>query len=265
MYNKLQLAFKYLQYYITASNGKGHGIHSPFVFDFVMNVLIDKRSFYCYKTVEYIREELKQNDDLLTIEDFGAGSHTKQFHQRKISSVASSALKPAKFSQLLFRMVNHYQPKTILELGTSLGITTSYLACAKNDAHVITMEGAPSIASVAKQNFERLQLQNIEIVTGNFDNTLPDLLANVSTLDFVFVDGNHRKKPTLSYFKQILSKTNEQSVLIFDDIHWSEEMEEAWQEIKGHQSVTLSIDLFFIGIIFFRKENKEKQHFAIRF
>lgn len=265
MYGKLQLAFKYLQYYITASNGKGHGIHSPFVFDFVTNVLNDKRSFYCYKTIEYIREELKQNETVLAIEDFGAGSHTKQYHQRKVSSIASSALKPAKFSQLLFRMVDHYQPNTILELGTSLGITTSYLACAKNDARVITMEGSPAIASVAKQNFARLQLQNVELVTGNFDDTLPDVLATVSSPDFVFIDGNHRKQPTLNYFNQLLPKTNEHSVLIFDDIHWSKEMEEAWHLIKENERVSLSIDLFFIGIVFFRKENKEKQHFVIRF
>ena len=265
MYSKMQLALKYLRYYITASNGKGHGIHSPFVFHFVTDVLNDKRGFYCYKSIEYLREELKQNDTTLTIEDFGAGSHTKQFHQRKISSVAASALKPAKFSQLLFRMVNYYQPKTVLELGTSLGITTSYLACAKNDAQVITMEGAPEIASVAQQNFARLQVQNIELVTGNFDEKLPLVLTNISSLDFVFIDGNHRKEPTLNYFNQILSKVNEHSVLIFDDIHWSEDMEKAWQEIKSHESVTLSIDLFFIGIVFFRKENKEKQHFNIRF
>lgn len=265
MYSRLQLAFKYLRYYITASNGKGHGIHSPFVFDFVTNILSDKRGFYCYKTVEYIREELQQNDALLNIEDYGAGSHTKPLQQRTISSIASSALKPAKFSQLLFRMVNHYHPQTILELGTSLGITTSYLAYAKNDANVITMEGAPEIAAVAKQNFAKLQLKNIEQVTGNFDDTLPEVLQSLPSADFVFVDGNHRKKPTLTYFEQLLVKKSEHSVFIFDDIHWSREMEEAWQQIKAHEAVTLSIDLFFIGIVFFRKENKEKQHFAIRF
>ena len=200
------------------------------MFDFITNVLNDKRSFYCYKTVEYIREELKQNDTLLSIEDFGAGSHTKQFHHRTVSSIASSALKPARFSQLLFRMVNYYQPQTILELGTSLGITTCYLACAKNDAHVITMEGAPEIIAVAKQNFARLQLENIKTIPGNFDDTLPEVLQILPPTDFVFVDGNHRKKPTLTYFEQLLQKKASKSIFIFDDIHWSRDMEEAWQQ-----------------------------------
>lgn len=265
MYSKLQLASKYIKYWLTASNGKGHGIHSPFVFDFVTNVLNDKRSFYCYQTIEYLRADLKRNNTVLTVEDFGAGSHTKQYNQRTVSSIASSALKTPKFSRLLFRMVNHYQPNTILELGTSLGITTCYLACAKNDASVITLEGAPAVASAAKENFERLRLQNIQTITGNFDNTLPGVLQKLASVDFVFVDGNHRKEPTLNYFHQLLQKRNEYSVFIFDDIHWSKDMEEAWDIILQHEDVTLSIDLFFIGIVFFRKENKAKQHYIIRF
>ena len=265
MYSKLQLASKYIQFWLRASNGKGHGIHSPFVFDFVTNVLNDKRNFYCYETIEFLRNELKQNNTVITIEDFGAGSHTKQYNQRSISSIASSALKTPKFSRLLFRMVDHYQPSVILELGTSLGITTSYLAYAKSDANITTMEGAAAIASVAEQNFKRLRLQNIQIITGNFDDTLPDVLNKISVVDFAFVDGNHRKEPTLNYFRQLLSKANEHSVFIFDDIHWSKDMEEAWNEIKAHNAVTVSVDLFFIGIVFFRKENKAKQDFVIRF
>ena len=265
MYTKLQLLSKYIQYWLLASNSKGHGIHSPFVFDFVTNVLNDDRSFYCYQTIEILREELRANGTLLTIEDFGAGSHSKAQSQRTVASIAASAVKAKKFSRLLFRMVNYYGPKIILELGTSLGITTSYLASAKEDATVITMEGAGAVAAVAEQNFAKLYLKNIQLVRGNFDHTLVDVLQKITVVDFVFVDGNHRKAPTLFYFGQLLDKAGEQSVFIFDDIHWSKEMEEAWQEIKTHDAVTLSVDLFFIGLVFFRKENKEKQHFVIRF
>ena len=265
MYSKPQLALKFIRYWLTASSGKGHRIHSPFVFDFITHVLNDKRSFYCYETIEILREELRQNDTTLTIEDFGAGSHTKQFNQRSVASVASSALKPKKWSRLLFRMVNHYQPKTILELGTSLGITTSYLASANINATVVTMEGAPAVAAVAKQNFKTIGLQNIQLVTGNFDDALPSVLQQIPFVDFAFTDGNHRKKPTLHYFNQLLLKKHTSSIFVFDDIHWSKDMEDAWREIKLHEAVTLSIDLFFIGIVFFRQENKEKQHFVIRF
>ncbi len=265
MYSKLQLATKYIQYWLGASNGKGHGIHSPFVFDFVTRVMNDRRIFYCYESIESLRKQLQQNTTVLTIEDFGAGSRVSPTQQRTIASIAASALKPKKYSQLLFRMVNHYQPFNILELGTSLGITTAYLSCGKSDAHVITMEGSEAIAGVAQQNFQRLQLQNVELITGNFDDQLPGNLQRLSSVDFAFVDGNHRKAPTLAYFEQLLAKTHEHSVLIFDDVHWSREMEEAWEEIKAHPAVTLSIDLFFFGIIFFRAENKAKQHFTIRF
>ena len=174
-------------------------------------------------------------------------------------------LKPRKFSQLFFRMVNYYQPQYIFELGTSLGITSSYMASALPSAKVVTMEGAPAVAAVAKSNFKKLSLSNIQVVEGNFDATLPSVLQSTPSVGLAFVDGNHRKGPTLQYFEQLLNKANDNSILIFDDIHWSREMEEAWASIQSHPRVTLTIDLFFIGIIFFRKEQKAKQHFIVRF
>ncbi len=265
MYSKRQMAKRYLLYWLHASNSKGHGVHSPFVFDFIINVLNDRRFFYCYNTIEHARSGLLVNKTLLTIEDFGAGSRIHTHTQRSVADIASSSLKPKKYGRLLFRMVNYFQPATILELGTSLGITTAYLASGNANAQVITMEGAVAIADTAQQTFAALQLENIAMVKGNFDNTLPHALQQLSTVDFAFIDGNHRLRPTLNYFEQLLPKTHEHSVLVFDDIHWSSEMEDAWNAIKAHPAVTLTIDLFFIGIVFFRKEHKAKQAFAIRF
>ena len=266
MYSTIQLAAKYLRYQLTAANGKGHGVHSPFVFEFITQVLNDDREYYCYAQIEHLRRDLLQDDTELLIEDFGAGSRLNASVKRKVANIAARSLKPRKFAQLLFRMVNFYQPKNILELGTSLGITTAYLAEANINIPVTTMEGAKAVAVVAKENFKHLQLSNIEIIQGNFDETLPLLIAKQQqNLDFVFIDGNHRKEPTVNYFEQLLPKTNEQSILIFDDIHWSKEMEDAWEYIKAHEAVTLSVDLFFIGIVFFRKEQKVKQHFVVRF
>ncbi len=266
MYSPVELGLKYIRFWLKASNGKGHGVHSPFVFTFINEVLNDDREYYCYNSIEQIREQLKINQTELVLDDFGAGSRVHASYKRKIAQIASSSLKPKKFAQLLFRMVNFYQPANILELGTSLGITTAYLACANGNIPVVTMEGAKAVAAIAKTNFEQLQLKNIEIAEGNFDDTLPKILQQLKTqTDFAFIDGNHRKEPTISYFEQLLLKTSEHSILIFDDIHWSKEMEEAWQYIKEHSSVTLTIDLFYIGIVFFRKEQKIKQHFSIRF
>lgn len=265
MYSPVKLGINYLRYYLTAANGKGHGVHSPFVFDFITKVLNDNRQFYSYKTIEQLRDQLKTDKTEIELQDLGAGSRVHTSYKRKVADIARSSLKPMKYGQLLFRMINFYQPSTTLELGTSFGITTAYLAAAKPDANVVTMEGAASVAEIAQKNFQKLQLGNIKIVRGNFDDTLPNEIALHANIDFAFIDGNHRKEPTLNYFHQLLSKITTNTILIFDDIHWSREMEEAWETIKAHTSVTLSIDLFFIGIIFFREEQKVKQHFTIRF
>ncbi|HEY6976054.1 MAG TPA: class I SAM-dependent methyltransferase, partial [Chitinophagaceae bacterium] len=133
------------------------------------------------------------------------------------------------------------------------------------DHRVVTIEGAKAIAEIAKENFQQLGLSNIELIEGNFDSILIPTVKELPVIDFAFIDGNHRKEPTINYFKEILPKTSEHSIVVLDDIHWSREMEEAWEYIKQHASVTLSIDLFFIGIVFFRTEQKVKQHFTIRF
>lgn len=265
MYSKPQLLLKYLQYYFTASNSKGHGMHSPFVFEFITKVMNDKTIYHEYEKMEALREKLLNNSTVLEIEDFGAGSTVDKKNKRTISSIAKNAAKPMKFGQLLFRMIKHYQPETILELGTSLGITSSYLSLAKPDARLITMEGSKEIADVAKQNFKTLDLKNTELIEGNFDNTLSSVVSDLPSIDFSFIDGNHRQQPTERYFKELLAKTNNDSILVFDDIHWSSEMEAAWESIKNNAAVTCSIDLFFIGIILFRKEFKDKQDFEIRF
>ena len=218
-----------------------------------------------YEKVETLRKQLLNDNTVLEVEDLGAGSVMDKKSKRSISSIAKNAAKPKKFGQLLFRMVKYYEPQRILELGTSLGITTSYLSLARPDARLMTMEGAKEIADVARQNFRNLETRNIEIIEGNFDNMLSPVIIQLSSIDFAFLDGNHRKEPTESYFKELLAKINNDSILVFDDIHWSSEMEAAWETIKNHETVRCTIDLFFIGIVFFRKEFKEKQHFTIRF
>jgi hypothetical protein len=160
MYSPFQLLKKYIRYQLEASNAKGHGVHSPFVYDFIRKVLIDKRGFYAYDAIEACRNNLLKDKRVLHIEDFGAGSRLKKTNQRTISEIAHSSLKPKKFSQLLFRIINHYAPENILELGTSLGITTAYLASAKENAIVHSMEGSTEVAAVVKSNFEILGLKN---------------------------------------------------------------------------------------------------------
>lgn len=264
MYSATALAKKYLHYFFSASNGKGHGVHSPFVFDFIKFVKNDKRQYDCYKTIEAIRKELLQDKRIIEVEDFGAGSTVIKTNNRVVYKMAQSSLKPKRFAQLLCRMVQYYKPAVMLELGTSFGITSCYIAKGNVAGKLYTLEGAPSIAAIARHNFERLGIQNVQLTEGSFDKTLQPLLTSLQQIDFAFVDGNHKKEPTLHYFDELLKRSTDQTILIFDDIHWSREMEEAWAIIKNNDAVTLSIDLFFIGIIFLRKDFKVKQHFTVR-
>lgn len=265
MYSPIQLFLKYCRYYFKAANGKGHGVHSPFVYELITKVLNDDRSFYSFEQIEHLRNNLLKRQEILTVEEFGAGSRVKKIPISTIGEIASTSLKPKKYSQLLFKLVHYFSPAIVLELGSSLGITTAYLATANENSKVITLEGSSELASVALNNFKQLSIHNIELVTGNFDLTLAGTLDQLSQVDFAFLGGNHRYDPTIRYFEQVLTKSNEYTVVVLDDIHWSKEMEDAWKYVQNHQAVTLTIDLFYIGLVFFRKEKLAKQHFIIRY
>lgn len=253
---------KYIRYYLKSSNE--HSVHSPFVFDLVTKVLYNKEQYYCFPSIEKLRAQLKADNSSVDVLDLGAGTLSKNTVARKVNQIVSTSVKPAKQAQLLFRLVNYFQPQTVLELGTSLGITTLYLANAVKTAQLITIEGSPEIAKKAGQNFEKFKIKNVEQIIGNIDLELTPAIVKLGKLDFVFFDGNHRKQATINYFEQCLKRAHNESVFVFDDIHWSDEMEEAWEYIKQHKEVTCTIDLFFMGLVFFRKE-QAKEHFVIRY
>ena len=265
LYSRFRLLKKYIHYYVTASNGKGHGVHSPFVFDFIKCILNDKKKYACYTPIESLRDRLLNDQTIIGVTDFGAGSSLIKTNKRTVKQIAASSLKPRKYAQLLFRIVQYYLPQTIIELGTSLGITTAYFANGNTKANVYTLEGSAAIAGIAKENFERLSLNNIRLPEGDFEFTLPLLLKALPKIDLAFIDGNHQKIPTLKYFYALLNNSHHSTILIFDDIHWSREMEEAWAQIKDDRLVRCTIDLFFIGLVFIDPSFKVKQHFKIRF
>jgi predicted O-methyltransferase YrrM len=241
-----------------------HGVHSPFVYDLLVHTIYNHSHFYAYEKMEALRAKLLKSTKSVHCIDLGAGSLNQNKTSKSVKELVSTAAKPPKFSQLLFRLVNHFQPQNVLELGTSVGISTASMALANSKTQVISIEGCPEIAAVAKENFQKLGLRNIQQLTGNFDDLLPQVLSKMDKLDFVFFDGNHRKAPTMNYFKQCLEKAHADSVFVFDDIYWSAEMKQAWHDIKNHERVTVTIDLFFMGIVFFRKE-QAKQHFIISY
>jgi predicted O-methyltransferase YrrM len=264
-YSKLTIFLKYLWYLLKASNGSGHGIHSPFVFSFIKEVLNKKNEGVWATKIENYRNQLFANKQTITILDLGAGAAQQSHKIKKVAAIAKSALKSKKYSRLLNRMVAYFKPNAVLEMGTSLGITTCYLAQAMPNVKLVTMEGAPEVAKLAQSTFQNLGYSNIQLMVGNFNQSLPLYLNEIDQVGLVFIDGNHSFAPTMDYFNQLLSKSNQDSIFIFDDIHWSVEMENAWEAIKKDERVSLSIDLFYIGIVFLKKENKEKENFIIRF
>jgi predicted O-methyltransferase YrrM len=259
---QLRIVFKFLRYYFTANTK--YKVHSPFVFELVTEVIKNKNTYYAYKEIEAIRHQLLQNNKSITITDLGVGSKVFRSDKRKISDIAKYSVKKPKYGRLMFRLVNRFQPKTVLELGTSLGITTAYLAKPNSATKVYSIEGCPEIRKVAETTFNQLNITNVQSIEGNFDHHLPLVLNQLEKLDFAFFDGNHQHMATVNYFKQCLSKAHASSVFVFDDIHWSKDMEKAWEDIKNHPNVSVTVDLFFVGLVFFHKE-QAKQHFTIRF
>jgi predicted O-methyltransferase YrrM len=242
-------------------------LHSPFVFGLYTTVICHDGQYRAYPRVEARRQSLLASTQELEVCDFGAGSRVvgAATRRRAVRDIARHAAKPPRLAQLLFRLVNHFRPATVLELGTSLGLTTAYLALADSQTQVITFEGCPATAAVARETFAHLSLTNVRLVEGNLDETLPATLAALpQSLDFVFFDGNHRYEPTLRYFEQCLAKAHENSVFVLDDIHWSAEMEQAWEAIKAHPAVTVTVDLFYVGLVFFRKK-QPRQDFWLRY
>jgi predicted O-methyltransferase YrrM len=240
-----------------------HGLHSPFVYRLVDEVIYDYKYKDIYNEMESIRTRLLSDNQVITVTDLGAGSHVNNNKQKKISDIARNALKPPKLAQLLYRLVKDLEPRNIIELGTCLGTTSLYLQNAAPNAQLFTLEGCPETAGVASGVFKKAGVSNIKQVIGNFDDTLPDVIDGIDQLDFVFVDGNHQKDATLKYFEWCLPKVHENTLLIFDDIYWSDGMKEAWEIIKSHPQVTVTVDLFWIGLVYF-KQGQVKEDFLIK-
>ncbi len=259
MYHQLK---SYISFYIASTNQ--HGIHSPFVYDLVTKCFYDKKKDFSdtFKVIQKYRHTLLSEQSTINITDFGAGSKVFKSNIRKISAIAKNAGISNKRAKLLIKFVSYFKPEHILEIGTSLGIGTTCLSLGNLKSSITTLEGCPETAHVAKNYFKNFKLNNIDIQIGNFKTTLPKVLQN-KKYDLIYFDGNHQKEATINYFEQCLHTIHNDSIFIFDDIHWSEGMEEAWNYIKNHNKVTVSIDTFQWGIVFFRKE-QPKEHFVIR-
>jgi len=258
--NRLRMTYKFILHFLTANNTRGFGVHSPYLFHFTKFVLNNKGTYYIFSSIEKIRSQLKKDKRKLTISDFGTG--TKK--QKTVAEITRKSLKTAKYGQLLFRLSVHAKAQNTLELGTSLGLTTAYLAAPSSFIRCISLEGCQEIADLAIENFKALDIKNAQIVVGDIDITLPKVLKEFNQLDLIFIDANHKSEAVLSYFEQCMAKVHSDSVMVVDDIYWSADMEKAWKEIKEHPRVMATIDLFQQGIVFFNTD-LHKKHYKMRF
>ncbi len=243
----------YINYHLFSRHRRGHGIHSPFVFDLVLQVFRNKIDPDVVLLIERLRKKLICDNRKIKVLDLGSGSSVIKSDLRKISDIAKYSSVPPKYGVLLTNLASEFGKQGIIEFGTSFGISTMYLASGCRDSVIYTMEGCPEISSIAAENFSAAKFDNIRLMTGPFDELLPEIKRKATGPGIVFIDGNHRKEPVLKYFSEMVEISDKNTVIVLDDIHLSDEMEEAWEEIKGIENVSFTIDLYRMGLVFFRK------------
>ena len=261
---KIWFAFSYLRYLFRARSK--FGVHSPYIYSLYTDVILDKSSKEVFGLIEKRRASLLKQRSLLETTDFGTGAGKNPYKVRfkQVRSLTRhSSIRP-KYGRLLHRLAGSFKAEEVLEMGTAMGISSMYIASAVPESSMVTMEGCAMIAEKAARNFSKMDMRNIEVDVGNFDLHLEKTLLKFNRLDFVFIDGNHRQEATIRYFKQILPKIHPGSIMVIDDIHRSKEMQRAWEKVREHEKVSISIDLFRLGIVLF-KDDIAKEHFILKY
>lgn len=248
-----------LNFLLKSSNQ--HGIHSPFVYDLITKCFYDKTPFSAYHNLKALRNKLIYNQDLVKVKHYSEASKVFQSNHQKISTIVKSEGSSYKKQKQLYRITNYFKPKNVLELGTSVGLGSAAMAIASNNSIIKTVEVNKNISDIAKKVFKSYQLKNIQIDTSSFKDFFKK--SNYENLDLVYLDGTCDKESTIENFNSLLKYSHNESVFIINNIYWSKEMTEAWNIIKKQKEITVSIDTFYWGFLFFRKE-QPKQHFTIR-
>jgi predicted O-methyltransferase YrrM len=247
-------------------SGNRYRLHSPFLYSLAGEVIRGDKLADGVEEIEMIRQELKKSKEIINKTDYGEGGKNNHSitYPAALQHIVMTSLTSPRHARRLYRLARFTKAGRIIEIGTSLGITTAYLALANPDARIITLEGCPELSHKARELFNRLGLKNIELMEGRFEDTLSSALNQLGSIDLVYIDGNHRKEAMLDYYEKCLAHSGNETVMVFDDIRASAGMEQAWEQVRKKPEVTISLDLFFTGWIFLRKESS-KQHFRLRY
>lgn len=224
-----------------------YSVHSPFLSEFILEVMDTSRVYYTFSNLEKLRDLLKKDNTLIQVNDFGAGSKVNNRPSKKIKDIANSALSKKWQCKVLFNIVNFYGCNNILELGTSLGLSTAYLAKANPKASIVSIEGDPMLVTLARKNLDMLEVENVHLINGQFDTEISNLRDK--KFDLIFIDGNHQEKATIEYFNQLKALINPNGIFIIDDIYWSKGMTNAWTHIKSDLNFNCKIDLYHFGLL----------------
>jgi predicted O-methyltransferase YrrM len=259
MISQIRYSLKYIRYFLFAKHKRGHGIHSPFVYNLISKVLNNKSEPEDLKKVTDAHNKYIKSKKHIDFEDIGAGSNYYCPKKLTLGKIIRRSSVNKKYGKLIYNLIKYFNPTNILEIGSSVGISSAYIAQAALQSFFKSIEGVKEKINTAKEISLELN-QNTEFIHGNFDDILNSVLDNYNKLDLVFFDGNHTKQSTLNYFNSCLNKSHNESIFIFDDIHWSTDMEEAWEIIKKNNKVKVSIDIFRMGLIFLKKELSYQQY-----
>ena len=240
---KLSMLISFLKHRFKAKTR--HGVHSPFVYRLIDEVIYDFHAKTVYLEIEPLRAELIN-------------------YERQNRLLKKTSLMSPRLAQLVYGLVSDLKPGNIIELGAFLGITTAYLAKAAPEASVFSIERFYETLSITKESLQKLNIHNVKLLSGNANELLPELISGIPELDFILIDGNHPGAAILNYFNCCLPKMSKNSMMIFEDIYRSSEMKSAWEEIKSNPEVSVTIDLFWIGLVFVRRAQR-KEDFFIRF
>lgn len=254
----MNIVFEYIKYWWKAKDR--HGIHSPFVYklsDIVIKQSID--SEFKQKRSE-LYQYLSKQEKVVNRIDLGVGSK-KRSSSITVKAIFSSSSSKGKTADLLYRLSKAYEPKRMLELGTNLGIGAIHLAQGFPNGNVISIEGCPNTAEIAKENLAKLNCQNVDVITSDFTSFLKE---NNQMFDLVFIDGHHDGEALINYLSQLVPFIKDETIIILDDIRWSSSMLSAWERIKGDQHFHLTIDLFRCGLVM-KRHHQEKEHFTLMY